>query len=61
MDWLRKLDNKLFSPPHTFQTILAFVAVRLSLCFDAETDSATEGASELPVDSPEPPPLRRPL
>jgi HEAT repeat protein len=35
MNWLRKLDDALFSPPHAFQTILAFVAVRLSLVFDA--------------------------
>lgn len=47
MDWLRKLDYKLFSPPHTFQTILSFAVVRLSLCFDFETDSAKQADSEM--------------
>lgn len=47
MDWLRNLDHKLFSPPHTFQTILAFVTVRLSLGFDRDSVSAKQAAPEM--------------
>ena len=31
--FLQELDDLLFSPPHTFATILSFVAVRLGLAF----------------------------
>ena len=46
MDWMRKLDDRLFSPPHTFQTVLAFIVVRLSLVFDEETEHVTIRESE---------------
>ncbi len=36
--WLRKLDDVLFSPPHTFSTVLAFVAIRLTLDFQSGAD-----------------------
>jgi len=39
MNWLKKLDERLFSPPHTFGTVLSLVAVRLGLF----SDSGSEG------------------
>ncbi len=41
-DWLRNLDDRLFSPPHTFQTIAAFVSLRLSLEFPSESNQPSE-------------------
>lgn len=32
-EWLRKIDDRLFSPPHRFETIFAFITVRLPLVF----------------------------
>jgi len=60
MDWLRKLDNRLFSPPHTFQTVLAFVTVRLCLVFESQTGHASKIESETAEESPEQTPMDRP-
>jgi len=38
LDWLRGIDDSVFSPPHRFETILAFVVVRLGLVFEHERD-----------------------
>jgi hypothetical protein len=36
LKWLRRLEDLLFSPPHRFDTILAFVVVRLGLVFEGD-------------------------
>ena len=52
MDW-RKLDDWLFSPPHTFRTILALVTVRLSLQLDPQKELAKSIEAETPAESKE--------
>jgi hypothetical protein len=37
-NWLRKIDDVVLGPPHKFETILAFVVVRLRLVFEEEAD-----------------------
>ena len=59
MNWLRRLDDALFSPPHTFQTILAFVTVRLSLVFDSGREQSANVESQAAEESPEQAPMRR--
>ena len=41
-NWLRRMDNALFSPPHQFQSILAFVVLRLGCTFEDESSESTE-------------------
>lgn len=38
LNWLHRIDGLLFAPPHTFETILAYVVVRLGLAFEDESD-----------------------
>ena len=38
LNWLRRLDTAVFSPPHSFATILGFVVVRLGLAFDDQPE-----------------------
>jgi len=45
IDWLRKLDNRLFSPPHTFQTVLAFVTIRLGLVLNPPLEMMSKPSS----------------
>jgi hypothetical protein len=40
MRWLEKLDDRLFSPPHTFATVLSLVAARLALFSDSASEIA---------------------
>jgi hypothetical protein len=42
---MRKLDDLLFSPPHTFATILTIVALRLQLDFYREEVQDHTGVS----------------
>ena len=35
-NWLRRIDEAVFSPPHKFETILAFVVLRLGCTFEDE-------------------------
>lgn len=60
MHWLRKLDDRLFSPPHTFQTVLAFVVVRLGLEFDSAAEDANSVESSTAANSPEQRQMRGP-
>jgi hypothetical protein len=46
-NWLHRIDEAIFSPPHTFETILALVAVRLGLVFEEESDETTKPAPSL--------------
>lgn len=41
IEWLRRLDKTIFSPPHTFPTVFSLVAGRLSL-FDEFQSGDTE-------------------
>ena len=41
LDWLRRIDDAIFSPPHRFE-ILAFVVLRLGLTFVSEADEGLE-------------------
>ena len=50
--WLRKIDDAIFSPPHRFETILAFVVLRLGLVF--EQDSDQRPGQEIRSDQPHP-------
>ncbi|HEV3344481.1 MAG TPA: hypothetical protein VG125_29160 [Pirellulales bacterium] len=52
--WLKKLDDKLFSPPHRFGTLLTFVAVYLSLyrAFDAQHSKGGKDESRQVGDAP---------
>ena len=38
LNWLRRIDDVVFAPPHKFETILAFVALRLGLAFEDESE-----------------------
>jgi hypothetical protein len=60
MNWLRRLDDALFSPPHTFQTILAFVTVRLSLVFDSGQKQSRNVESQMAEETTEQASIRRP-
>jgi hypothetical protein len=42
IDWLRSIDDALFSPPHKFQTILALVVAQLGLDFEQEAGEQTQ-------------------
>jgi len=42
LHWLRRIDDLVFGPPHTFETILAFVALRLGLAFQDEPEVRPE-------------------
>jgi hypothetical protein len=41
-NWLRRIDDAVFAPPHRFETILAFVVLRLGLVFESDRDESTE-------------------
>ena len=56
-DWLRNLDDRLFSPPHTFQTIAAFVSIRLSLVFSPELNQPSEREARSVEESCDPEPV----
>jgi hypothetical protein len=45
LDWLRRIDDVIFAPPHRFETILAFVVLRLGLAFEPEADEGVGKAS----------------
>ena len=38
-DWLRRIDDAAFSPPHRFETILAFVALQFGLSPENESET----------------------
>lgn len=40
-DWLCRIDDSVFSPPHRFETILTFAVVRLGLVFEPGADERT--------------------
>jgi hypothetical protein len=40
--WLRKIDEIIFSPPHRFEAILAFVVLRLGCDFEDEAGEHLE-------------------
>ena len=42
LDWLRRIDDVIFAPPHRFETILAFVVLRLGLAFNPKPTRASE-------------------
>jgi hypothetical protein len=44
--WLRRLDSCLFSPPHTFQSVVSLVAARLGVP-PAESPPADPGSLPL--------------
>jgi hypothetical protein len=46
MSFLRKLDAVLFSPPHTFQTILALLILQLSLASDLPFEQTDDEKAE---------------
>lgn len=60
MNWLRRIDEAVFSPPHLFQTALAFVTVRLSLVFDLKAEQSGKVESERTEEPREQAPTRRP-
>jgi hypothetical protein len=39
MNWLRRIDQSLFAPPHTFASVLPMVALQLGLVFEPERGS----------------------
>ncbi len=41
-DWLRRLDDAIFSPPHKFETILALVVSQLGLVFEDGSDERAD-------------------
>jgi len=43
LDWLDRIDDSVFSPPHRFEAILAFTVVRLGLVFEGGADEGTDG------------------
>ena len=45
LDWLRRIDDAVFGPPHRFETVLAFVVLRLGLAFEEAGEST--GQEEL--------------
>jgi len=58
MDWLKKLDDRVFSPPHTFVAVLSLVAVRLSL-FSDDASEIMEAHQDQPRAEASPNPLER--
>ena len=42
LNWLKKIDDWLFSPPHKFQTILAYVVICLSDDVEPEEQETKE-------------------
>jgi len=46
--WLRSIDERLFSPPHKFNTILAIIALQLGLTFEEESGDQLEHDAEPP-------------
>ncbi|GAB4142165.1 MAG: hypothetical protein Tsb009_12290 [Planctomycetaceae bacterium] len=48
LNWVRKFDARLFSPPHTFETIFGNVAVQLGLVeyWNEETRQCEETVSK---------------
>ena len=51
-DWLQQMDSSLFSPPHTFQTVLAFVAGYLGLAADDGAEAAKAPETQAPEEAP---------
>lgn len=49
LNWLRRIDDAVFSPPHKFQTILSFVVLRLGLVFEQESDATGQSAKATAV------------
>jgi hypothetical protein len=45
MSWLRNMDERLFSPPHTFPAVLALIAARLGLFADMDLASPVDEVS----------------
>ena len=41
-NWLRRIDDALFSPPHKFETVLALVMLRLGCTLDDESAERVE-------------------
>jgi hypothetical protein len=41
--WFSRMDARLFSPPHQFETILAFVGLRLGLLEGGEREDLSTG------------------
>lgn len=42
LNWLNIIDDVLFSPPHRFETILAFVVLRLGLISEYESEDLSK-------------------
>jgi hypothetical protein len=51
-NWLRRIDDSIFSPPHKFETILALVALKLGL--DFEDESHEPGKQDAPSEQTPP-------
>ncbi len=41
-NWLRRIDDALFSPPHKFEAVLALVMLRLGCTLDGESGERVE-------------------
>jgi len=53
LNWLRRIDDTIFAPPHKFETILAFVVLRLGLVLEDESDEGAEhGMPSEPTEHP---------